>query len=164
MKRPAVAFSLTVLAVSMLFNVPLAAGNASASKFLFWPGAHPAKIARRFDPPTQKWLAGHRGIDLRTAPGSPVYAATAGTILYAGDLAGRPVISLTDTAGRRYTYEPVTPSVSVGEAVTRGQAIGVALVGHCPGGDCLHFGVKNGRDDYLDPLRLLGGTIRLYPA
>lgn len=132
--------------------------------FLYWPMGHPTAVPRKFDPPAQKWLAGHRGIDLRVSPGQTVFAATDATVLYAGDLAGRPVISLEDTTGRRYTYEPVEPSVAVGDDVTRGQAIGTALGGHCPGGNCLHFGVKDGPDGYVDPLRLLGGRIRLFPV
>lgn len=132
--------------------------------FLYWPTGHPTAVPRKFDPPAQKWLAGHRGIDLRVNPGETVFAATDATVLYAGNLAGRPVISLEDTTGRRYTYEPVEPAVAVGDEVTRGQAIGTALGGHCSPGDCLHFGVKDGPDGYVDPLRLLGGRIRLYPA
>lgn len=74
------------------------------------------------------------------------------------------MVSLEDAAGRRYTYEPVEPSVTVGDDVTRGEAIGTALGGHCSGGDCLHFGIKDGPDGYVDPLRLLGGRIRLFPV
>ena len=132
--------------------------------FLYWPTGHPTAVPRKFDPPAQKWLAGHRGIDLRVSPGETVFAATDATVLYAGELAGRPVISLQDSSGRRYTYEPAEPSVAVGDEVTRGQAIGTALGGHCAGGDCLHFGVKDGPEGYVDPLRLLGGRIRLFPA
>lgn len=143
----------------------LSSGKTSGLRdFLYWPTGHPTAVPRKFDPPAQKWLAGHRGIDLKVSPGQTVFAATDATVLYAGNLAGRPVISLEDTTGRRYTYEPVEPSVAVGDDVTRGQAIGTALGGHCSGGDCLHFGVKDGPDGYVDPLRLLGGRIRLFPV
>lgn len=132
-------------------------------KFLYWPTGRPVPVPRRFDPPAQKWLAGHRGIDLRVTPGETVYAATDATVLYAGPLAGRPVISLEDSSGRRYTYEPVEPSIAVGDEVLRGAPIGIALGGHYPGDNRLHFGVKDGPDGYVDPLKLLGGRIRLWP-
>ena len=32
-----------------------------------WPVAL-ARVVRRFDPPPQPWLAGHRGVDLAAAP------------------------------------------------------------------------------------------------
>lgn len=132
--------------------------------FLYWPTGRPVPVPRRFDPPAQRWLRGHRGIDLRVSPGETVYAATDGTVLYAGNLAGRPVISLEDDTGRRYTYEPANALVSKGDPVVRGEPIGIALGGHYPGDDRLHFGVKDGPDGYVDPLKLLGGRVRLWPG
>lgn len=132
--------------------------------FLYWSTGHPVKVTRKFDPPAQKWLAGHRGIDLRVTAGETVYAATDAVVLYAGELAGRPLVSLEDSTGRRYTYEPVEPCVAVDDEVSRGDPIGTALGGHCAGGNCLHFGVKDGPEGYVDPLRLLGGRIRLFPT
>lgn len=136
----------------------------TTTQFLYWPTGRPVAVPRRFDPPAQKWLPGHRGIDLRVTPGETVYAATDATVLYAGELAGRPVVSLEDSGGRRYTYEPVEPSVSKGEEVSRGDPIGIALGGHYPGDNRLHFGVKDGPEGYVDPLKLLGGRIRLWPV
>ncbi|MGB4917080.1 MAG: M23 family metallopeptidase, partial [Propionicimonas sp.] len=65
----------------------------------------------------------------------------------------------------RTTYEPVLATVVVGQAVTTGQPLGTLVAGHpCPGGDCLHWGLKRGAE-YLDPLALLGSTdLRLLPA
>ncbi|PNL43309.1 M23 family peptidase [Mobiluncus mulieris] len=135
----------------------------TTTEFLYWPTGRPVPVPRRFDPPAQRWLPGHRGIDLRVTPGETVFAATDATVLYAGQLAGRPVVSLEDSSGRRYTYEPVEPSVSKDDEVSRGDPIGIALGGHYPGDNRLHFGVKDGRDGYVDPLELLGGRIRLWP-
>ncbi|MDD7541132.1 MAG: M23 family metallopeptidase [Mobiluncus porci] len=137
--------------------------KAGLRDFLYWPTGRPVAVPRRFDPPAQKWLPGHRGIDIRVTPGETVYAATDATVLFAGELAGRPLVSLQDSSGRRYTYEPVEPSVKVGDEVFRADAIGTALGGHFAGDDRLHFGVKDGPEGYVDPLKLLGGRIRLWP-
>jgi len=123
-------------------------------------------VVRRFDPPPQPWLAGHRGVDLSGSPGVAVRAAGAGTIVYAGDVAGRGVVSVSHSGGLRTTYEPVVvQGLSVGDSVTAGQEIGRLTEGHpgCPAAACLHWGLRRG-GDYLDPLVLLGlGRVRLLP-
>jgi len=65
----------------------------------------------------------------------------------------------------RTTYLPVNPTVAVGTQVGTGQVIARLAAGHgCPGGTCLHWGLKRG-DTYLDPLSLLDtGPVRLLPA
>jgi murein DD-endopeptidase MepM/ murein hydrolase activator NlpD len=129
-----------------------------------WP-TQPAQVVRVFDPPPRPWLAGHRGIDLAAAPSAPVRAAGAGTIVYAGVIAGRGVVSVAHPGGLRTTYEPVTPTVAVGDAVAPGDTLGTLEAGHpgCPAAACLHWGLRRG-DVYLDPLALLGlGRARLLP-
>ena len=137
---------------------PAAAAAASAVPPL------PGPVVRGFDPPDQPWLAGHRGVDLLGALGADVVAAMAGRVLYAGTLAGRGVVVVGHGA-LRTTYLPVTPTVGVGTQVGTGQVIGRLAGGHgCPGGTCLHWGLKRG-DTYLDPLSLLDpGPVRLLPA
>lgn len=112
-------------------------------------------VVRGFDPPEQRWLAGHRGVDLRAAAGTAVRAAADGRIGFAGEVAGKPVVTVVH--GRlRTTYEPVRASVSVGDRVTAGTVIGHLVAGHdCGGGakTCLHLGLRRG-DTYLDPLLL----------
>jgi murein DD-endopeptidase MepM/ murein hydrolase activator NlpD len=129
-----------------------------------WPVDLP-HVVRSFDPPPQPWLRGHRGVDLAAAAAAPIRAAGAGTVTYAGALAGRGVVTVTHANGLRTTYEPLTPSVSVGDHVTPGQPIGALVPGHpgCPAAACLHWGLRDG-DTYLDPLALLGrGPVRLLP-
>ncbi|GAA0458026.1 hypothetical protein Ade02nite_07260 [Paractinoplanes deccanensis] len=129
-----------------------------------WP-VSPPSVARPFDPPAHPWLAGHRGVDLRGSPGAPVLSAGPGTVVYAGVLAGRGVISVAHAGGLRTTYEPVTPSVSVGDVVAGGAVIGALQGGHpgCAAPACLHWGLRRG-ELYLDPLALLGlGRVRLLP-
>jgi murein DD-endopeptidase MepM/ murein hydrolase activator NlpD len=118
-----------------------------------------------FDPPPQRWLPGHRGVDLAASADLPVTAAGAGTVVFAEDLAGRGVISIVHANGLRTTYEPVEPLVAAGDAVTAGQTIGHLQPGHasCPNAACLHLGLKRG-PLYLDPMLLFGsGKVRLLP-
>ena len=130
-----------------------------------WPVPDP-HVTRRFDPPPHPWLAGHRGVDLAAPPSTPVHSAAAGTILFAGTIAGRGVVSVAHPGGLRTTYEPLTiGSLQVGNVVAAGEQLGMLAAGHagCPAEACLHWGLRRG-DDYLDPLTLLGaGRVRLLP-
>ena len=124
---------------------------------------------RAFDAPSPNWHRGHRGVDLAGAPGQPVYAAGPGTVVFAGQLAGRPVVSVAHPGGLRTSYEPVVPSVRAGQLVAAGTALGELVAGHqgCPAPACLHWGAMWGpaaNADYVDPLGLLATTpIRLKP-
>jgi murein DD-endopeptidase MepM/ murein hydrolase activator NlpD len=123
-----------------------------------WPVSPPA-VLRPFDPPAQPWLAGHRGVDLAAPPSTVVRSAGAGTVLFAGRVAGRGVVSVGHAGGLRTTYEPVTATVTVGDVVAGGDPLGRLEAGH-PG---LHWGLRRGVL-YLDPLALLGrGRVRLLP-
>ncbi|QOC93068.1 M23 family metallopeptidase [Micromonospora craniellae] len=130
-----------------------------------WPVDGRPQPVRRFDPPPRPWLPGHRGVDLLASTGATIRAAGTGTVLFAGMVAGRPVLSVGHPDGLRTTYEPVRPDVTVGTSVSAGTALGTLLPGHggCPEAACLHWGLRRG-DDYLDPLTLLGlGRSRLLP-
>lgn len=110
-------------------------------------------IAKDFSPPIERWLSGHRGVDLFARPGDAVRSAGNGTVSYVGTIAGRSIVTVTHGA-LRTTYEPVTAVVSVGEHVAVGNLIGtVGLGGHC-NETCLHWGLLRG-DEYLNPLLLL---------
>jgi murein DD-endopeptidase MepM/ murein hydrolase activator NlpD len=130
-----------------------------------WP-VDGARVVRRFDPPPRPWLPGHRGTDLAAAPGTTVRAAGAGMIVFAGQIAGRGVVSVAHPGGLRTTYEPVLAEEHrPGDPVAAGQRIGTLAPGHpgCPAPACLHWGLRHG-PDYLDPLTLLGlGRVRLLP-
>ncbi len=129
-----------------------------------WPLSS-ATVVRSFDPPPRPWLAGHRGVDLAAAPGAAVASAGPGTVVFAGVLAGRGVVSVAHPGGLRTTYEPVTPAVRPGDTVLAGAPNGSLAAWHpgCPAAACLHWGLRRG-DTYLDPLALLGrGRVRLLP-
>jgi hypothetical protein len=65
----------------------------------------------------------------------------------------------------RTTYEPVEPSVQVGELVEAGAVLGALqrAGSHCAPATCLHWGLLEG-EAYRDPLSLVGaGPVRLLP-
>ena len=122
-----------------------------------WPLDPQPAVERRFDPPDQPWLPGHRGVDLAAGAGQSVLAPAAGRVTYSGMIAGRGVVVVAHAGGLRSTFEPVEGDVALGTAVTRGAAIGVvtSTAGHCAPRVCLHWGVLRGRT-YLDPLGFVG--------
>jgi murein DD-endopeptidase MepM/ murein hydrolase activator NlpD len=155
---------------SMLVVALLCAPSAGADDGrLDWPLRPRPAVMRAFDAPSPNWNRGHRGVDLAGTPGQPVYAAAAGTVVFAGELAGRTLVSIAHAGGLRTSYEPVRPSVRAGQLVDAGAVIGVLEAGHdgCGAAGCLHWGAMWGpasRADYVDPLGLLASTpIRLKP-
>jgi murein DD-endopeptidase MepM/ murein hydrolase activator NlpD len=160
-----VRWAATILAATLVCAVP-ASGDAVR---LQWPLRPPPAVTRAFDAPSPDWNRGHRGVDLAGSPGQPVYAAGAATVVYAGTLAGRELVSLAHPGGLHTSYEPVRAAVRAGQSVTAGTAIGELLTGHpgCPVAACLHWGAMWGpaaRADYVDPLGLLASTpMRLKP-
>lgn len=130
-----------------------------------WPLAGLPAVLRPFEAPAHRYGPGHRGVDLAGAPGRPVLAAGDGTVVFAGPVAGRPVVSVQHAGGLRTTYEPVLAEVTAGAVVVRGGRIGVLQAGHpgCAAAACLHWGARRG-PDYLDPLLLLAPPrLRLLP-
>jgi murein DD-endopeptidase MepM/ murein hydrolase activator NlpD len=107
----------------------------------------------------QRWDRGHRGVDLAGRLGQPVRTALGGRVTFAGRLAGRGVV-VVDQGDRRTTYEPVAAAVRVGDVVSTGAVIGsLELAGsHCFPQACLHWGLIEGREHYLDPLSLVGAA------
>ena len=154
-----------ILGVSMVSAAPAVADDVR----LDWPLRPPPAVARGFDAPTPDWNPGHRGVDLPGTPGQPVYAAGTATVVFAGLLAGRPVVSLAHPGGLRTSSAPVRAGVRVGQLVTAETVLGELMAGHlgCRAAACLHWGAMWGPASgahYVDPLGLLKSTpIRLKP-
>ena len=157
---------LVSAAWSLLFAFALP-GPARASGDWTWPVVGP--VTRGFDPPDSPFGSGHRGIDIAAAVGTPVHAAAAGTVSFAGPVGGRLFVTVDHAAGLESTYSFLSSiSVRRGDVVSQGQAIARSGTGHA--GDVvpdLHFGVKLA-DVYVDPLEHLGPVevwrfIRLAP-
>ena len=129
-----------------------------------WPLDPRPEVVATFDPPDDPWGAGHRGVDLAGRIGQPVRSALPGEVVFAGAIAGKPVVSVSH-GDTRTTYEPVVASVEVGSRVAAGDVLGVLDLpaSHCFPSACLHWGWRRG-DTYLDPLDLVGGgPVRLLP-
>ncbi len=142
-----------------------ATSSSAASPYVL-PVAGPAVVLTAFRPPDSRYGPGHRGVDLAAATGGQVLAAGAGTIAFAGPVAGRGVISIDHASGIRTTYEPVTAVVQAGDPVITGQVIGTLEPGHpsCAPASCLHWGARLPDGSYLDPMGLLGTLdVRLFP-
>jgi murein DD-endopeptidase MepM/ murein hydrolase activator NlpD len=158
--------SLVILFVPALL---CAAPAVADDPRLDWPLRPRPAVVRAYDAPSPDWNRGHRGVDLAGVPGQPVYAAGAATVVFAGLLAGRPVVALAHPGGLHTSYEPVRAAVRVGQRVGAGSVIGELVAGHpgCVAAACLHWGAMWGpaaRADYVDPLGLLASTpIRLKP-
>ncbi len=88
-------------------------------------------------------------------------------VVFAGQIAGKPVISVQHPdLGLRSTYEPVVASVKRGDSVLAGELIGSVAVmgGHCAG-RCLHLGLKDPvAGTYRNPLELLRPGIAVLKA
>lgn len=144
------------------------ASGAPTTGFV-WPIAPKPPVLRRFDPPRQRWGSGHRGVDLAASQGATVRSAGRGTVVFARAINGVGAVSVEHPGGARTTYEPVEPTVRVGQLVAAGDPIGLLAAGHpsCPGEVCLHWGLKLGHgrhDQYYDPLVLVAELpIRLKP-
>ena len=155
-------------AVLALLLLGATAASADTGR-LDWPIRPSPQVVRAFDAPSPNWQRGHRGVDLAATAGQPVYAAGPGTVVFAGELAGRPLVSIAHPGGLRTSYKPVERAVRRDQAVNATTVIGALRAGHpgCAAYTCLHWGAMWGsaaRADYVDPIGLLTSTpIRLKP-
>jgi murein DD-endopeptidase MepM/ murein hydrolase activator NlpD len=156
-----------LLAALILACAPTASGDEGR---LDWPLRPRPAVLRIFDAPAPNWQRGHRGVDLLGAPGDAVHAAAVGTVVFAGRLADRPVVSIAHPGGLRTSYEPVEALVRAGQLVDADAVIGTLVAGHpgCGAAACLHWGAMWGaaaNADYVDPLGLVVTTpLRLKPS
>lgn len=108
-----------------------------------------APIVERFRPPACEFCAGHRGIDFAATAGAVVRAAAAGTVTFAGPVAGVTWVVVTHPGDVRTSYGDLgRVEVPVGAEVVAGQVIGVAS-------GPVHLGLRRAAG-YLDPEPWLG--------
>jgi peptidoglycan DL-endopeptidase CwlO len=138
-------------------GTPLSTGAVgTSSSGLIWPVSGP--ISSPFGPrclPNGD-CSFHPGVDIAVGPGTPIKAAAAGTVIYAGWMEGYGnfvVIDHGNHLATAYAHQS-TISVSNGASVAQGQVIGYSgCTGYCFGPH-LHFEVRvNGSP--VDPLRYL---------
>ena len=112
-------------------------------------------VERAWEAPSSDYAAGHRGLDVPAALGSPASAVDDGTVAFAGAVGGRTVVTIDHGDGLVSTLDSVTPLVAAGDEVVQGAPVGRVSVGHCPeSAPCLHLGARvDGR--YVDPMAYL---------
>lgn len=160
---------MRILALCWLLCLMCATPAWASDGRLEWPLWPRPAVVREFDAPSPNWTRGHRGVDLAGSAGQLVHSAGPGTVVFAGELAGRPVVSIAHPGGLRTSYEPVHALVRPGTLVIAGTSLGELIAGHagCPASACLHWGAMWGpasRADYLNPLGLLAtARVRLKP-
>ncbi|MBM7475121.1 murein hydrolase activator EnvC family protein [Curtobacterium herbarum] len=167
---PAIVALTVLVTLTVLATVPLLASVAGAASSpppqtaaqsaarsaarWSWPTATRV-VVRPWEAPATDYGPGHRGLDVPAPPGTPVTAPADGTVAFAGQVGGRPVVTIDHGGGLVSTLDPVVPSVSAGAVVRRGQGVGTVGNGHCPAtAPCLHLGARVD-DRYVDPLPLL---------
>ena len=104
------------------------------------------------------WRNGnHRGVDLVAEQGTVILSPQAGTVSFAGKVAGKDVVSVRHRGGVTSTFEPAVTELSVGDTISRRQPVGIVegSSDHCED-RCLHWGLKRGTADYLDPQQYAG--------
>jgi len=125
--------------------------RAVSAAGLIWPVNAPVT-----SPFGWRWGRLHEGIDLGAAYGTPIAAAAAGTVIYAGWMEGYGNLTVIDHGGGLATAygHQSRIAVNVGQTVAQGAIIGyVGSTGHSTGPH-LHFEVRvNGRA--VDPLGYL---------
>lgn len=116
------------------------------------------RLARLAELPSQRWHAGHRGVDIYADVAQDVVSPGSGAVIFAGLVAGRPVMTIALDVGVNATLEPVAALVTVGQRVAAGETVGVVadIAGHCAPLTCIHWGIKLG-GEYQDPLDWLVG-------
>ena len=142
------------LALLLVGFPPAAAAPGGASAWLAPPVDGP--ITERFVAPTTEYGPGHRGIDYGVAPGTPVRAASSGTVTFAGPVGGRNAITVAHPGDLETTYSFLSElHVAPGDVVEEGRWLGLVDEAH-PGKDAgLHFGVRSS-GHYIDPELKLG--------
>jgi murein DD-endopeptidase MepM/ murein hydrolase activator NlpD len=106
-------------------------------------------VVRGFEAPAGPYGPGHRGIDVRAPVGTPVAAPAAGTVTFAGRVAGSAWVSVAVAAGVVVTVGPLLAvAVGAGDRVATLAPVGRLAAGH---GDAVHLSLRvDGA--YVDPL------------
>src|SRR5262245_56220547 len=164
LRRSFVALAISVVPVSATVSLAWAAGSTH------WTRPVPGRVVRPFAPPRTRYGAGHLGADLAAAPGTPVRAAGAGTVVFAGLVANTRHVVVLHPGGLRTSYAFLrSVAVRRGQRVGRGAVVGTAGgTGENHAGQALHLGLRDG-DVFVDPMGLfrpvdLSERVRLAPV
>ena len=126
-------------------------GSGVSASGLIWPVQGPI-----VSPFGMRWGRMHEGVDIGVPSGTPIHAAAAGTVIYAGWMSGYGNLVVIDHGHGLATAYGHQSAIAAGngQSVSQGQVIGyVGCTGHCFGPH-LHFEVRvNGAP--VDPLGYL---------
>src|SRR3954464_6732547 len=151
--RTATACLVALVLCSAAVMVPARAAFADASSPWIRPVA--GRVVRPFVAPKARYGAGHRGADLVAPPGTPVLAARAGRVAFAGPVAGTLHVVVEHAGGLKTSVSFLaTVAVRVGQTVMPGAVLGTAGgtgPEHAVG--VVHFGLRV-QGEYVDPMRL----------
>ena len=170
--RPFVRAVPIVVVVALVVAALVAAGDPVGAEPQpgGWTRPVSGDVVRAFEAPPSPYAAGHRGVDFAAAPGTVVRAAGAGSVSFAGSVAGGRHVVIEHAVGLRTSYSFLRElTVRRGERVAAGAIVGTSggRGGHHQG-DVLHFGVRRD-DEYLDPMMLFSARdltelVRLVPV
>src|SRR6476646_8049980 len=144
------------IAVACLVALVVAVPSASAAgASTSWTRPVPGRVVRPFVAPRSRYGAGHRGADLAAAPGTPVDAAGAGRVAFAGAVAGTLHVVVDHGDGLETSVSFLaTITVRTGQTVPRGAIVGTAGgtgPEHAVG--VVHFALRV-EGAYADPMQL----------
>jgi Peptidase family M23/Palmitoyl protein thioesterase len=129
--------------------LPLAPLPAGAQERPWFVPPVDAPIERGFDLPKGQYGPGNRGLEYAVVEGTSVRAAGAGTVAFAGPVAGRLAVSIDHAGDLVSTYTGMRQIyVARGDEVDQSHWLGETT-------DTFHFGVKL-EDVYVDPQDYLG--------
>jgi hypothetical protein len=148
-----------VFAVSAALSLPAAPALAGGD----WAWPVRGQVLTEFRNGDDPYAAGqHRGVDIAAPIGTPVVAAAAGTVAFAGTVGSSGLVVSERTVDDRYELSYLhlsATSVRRGDAVDRGDRLGSVGVSGARSAEQphLHFGVREtgDRHAYLDPLTFL---------
>jgi len=145
MRRLAAVLAASTALVALASGVVPAGAQSSVS---YRPPVD-APVIDHFRDPACPYCAGNRGLEYATAPGTPVRALAAGTVTFAGDVAGTRYLVIQHADRRRVTYGRLTTiNPADGGVVAAGSVVGTTTA-------ALYVGLRDG-DTYVDPEPLIG--------
>jgi murein DD-endopeptidase MepM/ murein hydrolase activator NlpD len=120
-----------------------------------WVPPLEAPVTDPFRMPACVWCPGNRGIEYGPTPGQRVRAVAAGTVTFAGTVAGTRYVVVEHVDGLRATYGRLADAaVHRGDRVAAGQVVGTTT-------DRFYFGLRDGEVP-VDPTPRLGRPV--YPT
>jgi murein DD-endopeptidase MepM/ murein hydrolase activator NlpD len=117
-------------------------------------------VVHAYDAPDNPYAPGHRGVDVSAPLGSFVRASAAGTVSFAGNVAGDLSVTIDHDPHLKTSYSYLgSIAVKKGQRVEQGTVVGTVGRGHPNSGIGPHVHLSARRDGvYFDPLELYVGS------